>query len=384
MLSDGSGLKRRLLSGRPRPEEEARGFHFAKPVIQHVRHQGDPDTPAAVAERFHAVLQRQKDNLVLLDAETVLTTLDLDGRIPKTEYRLTGAAFGDLCHISRGGSTGLPSLWLRQLAKRNDALALQIVQEHIDAQLPVADRQLVIDTESNLVLGIVGRDSYHLLHNLDIFEWVMSAAKGGDGCTLTNGWLDGGHMRLTALRDNLVIEPQRGDIVRVGLNLENAVNGDSRVHVTDYGERLVCTNGLVSRVGAHCQSIRHTNAEIHYTVPEAIMRAADRSAAMKPLVETAARLLLDDDGHRRVGRFIESPQHGGNTRLLQAATQVAVQYAQQAGRAEDEISLWDYTNGVTETAHAAPSLKRRTEIEALGYNLMERFATPHLNTVGVN
>jgi hypothetical protein len=379
MLETGSSLKRRLLD--EKAPDEALGFQFPKPTELHVRPMGSGDSAEAAANRFHTALKQQKEGLALIDAADVLSGLDLDGRVADTDFRFTKAAFGDLCHISRGtGRTGLPTVWLKQLAKRNDALALQIVQEHIDAHIPGAERQLVVDTEHGHVLGLVGKNSYHLVHNFDIFDWAMSSR----GFKFSNGWLSGGRMRLTCLRDNFVIEPQKGDVVRVGMNCENAINGESRFNITDYCERLVCTNGMVSRQGAHTTSLRHTSPNLHELVPDAILAASTRSESMKPLIDVSAKVMLDEDGHRRIGRYIENPNNGGSPKLLSAATTVAVQYARMMGRDEDDISIWDYVNGVTETAHTAPSLKRRTDIETLGFKVLERFATPHLNSVSLN
>lgn len=333
------------------------GFQFPVPFTTHF----------GGVEDFRAALVAQREHLALLDAAKVLTDLDADGGIPKTPYRMTPAAFGDLCAVAGGG---LPSRWCRQLAQRNEGLALEVVRDHIDAHLSDARRQLVVDTASNLVLGIVSETKYHLIHNAEILDLMLSSP----GLTFTNGWLCGGRMRLTCVREGTVIEPRPGDIVRVGVNGENTVNGDSRVHVTDYAEVLRCTNGMVSREGVHCESVMHSDTDIHYRVPQAIVAAAKRSESMRPLIERAAVLHLDADGHRRVGAFIQHPQNGGNPRLLETATKHAVTYAVQAGRGEDDLLLWDYVNGTTEAAHAAPSLNRRTELEALGFRLLEKFA----------
>lgn len=336
------------------------GFRFPSP----------PTTRFGEARAFRDALVQQRDHLALLDAAKVLKAVDADGCIDSTAYRLTSAAFGDLCAVSTHGTTGLPSRWCRQLAARNEALALEVLHDHIAEHLSGADRQLVIDTATNFVLGLVGATSYHLIHNVEILDLVLSVP----GFTFTNGWLVGGRIRLTCVRDGKVIEPQKGDIVRTGVNCENAVNGDRGVHVTDYAERLVCTNGMVRPERQHAETVLHSDAGIHHRVPKAIVAAAKRSEAMRPLIERAAKLHLDAEGHKKVGAYIQSPQQGGNPRLLEAATKAAQVYAVRAGREDDDLTLWDYANGVTEAAHAAPSLTRRTELEVLGFRLLEQFA----------
>lgn len=349
------GLKDRIRKGLPSPT--ARGYQFPTP----------PTTRFADAPAFRAALVVQREHVALVEAAKTLRYVDMDGRInDDVPHRLTSAAFGDLCALG----SGLPSRWCRQLAQRNEALAQEVLADHIAAFVGDADRQLVIDTSTNLILGLVGKESYHLIHHVEILDLALTAP----GFTFTNGWLYGGRARLTCVREGKGLEPQKGDIVRLGVNCENAINGDRGVHITDYAERLVCTNGMVRKDGAHRETIWHTNADIHYSVPKAVVRAAKRSEAMAPLIERAATLHLDAEGHRRIGAFLGSPAHGGNARLLETATKSAVQYAVQAGRDDDDLTLWDCVNGVTEAAHAAPSLNRRTELEALGFQLLEEFA----------
>jgi len=346
------------------------GFKFPALTTHHFTKQAKDEPAADLAERFRLACKEQAEAIALIDAVEVLHALDVDARVVGTDMRLTSAAFGDLCHLNKYGKSGLPSRWCRELAKRDEDLALAVVREHIETHVPVANRQLVVDTRTDHVLGIVGRDTYHMIHHLEILELVMSLGT----LFLSNAWLYGAMMRMTFLSDDLVFEPEPGDIVRAGMNCEHAINGDQRAHFTDYTERQVCTNGLVNRSKHHTQSVWHSDADIHYAVPKAIMATYLRSEGMGALIDAAAQLHLDDKGHQRVGLFVESKQQGGNPKLRLAATKTATEYAKMAGRDETDLTLWDFVNGVTEAAHSAPSLNRRTEIEDLGYRLMERFA----------
>lgn len=53
--------------------------------------------------------------------------------------------------------------------------------------------------------------------------------------------------------------------------------------------------------------------------------------------------------------------------------------ANRENRQEEEVTLWNFVNGITEAAHEAPSLHRKVEIESLGYRTLHKFGVALAN-----
>ena len=94
-------------------ETEAGGFRLLKPTLTRFT---NPDS-------FLKVLKEQAENTALIDGEH-LNEIDLDGTIEKTKWRLSNAAFGDLCHWTK-----TPVSFIKRLARIDEELALDVVAE---------------------------------------------------------------------------------------------------------------------------------------------------------------------------------------------------------------------------------------------------------------
>ena len=347
-------LKERMKYGR-HATTPAAGFQLEKPTARHyTKH-----------EPFREALKEQKETVVLLEADPV-HEIGINGEVGGTDWRLSHAAFGDLCHFTK-----TPVSFVKSLAKDNEQLALDVLASRLRTKFHTGqEKLLVLDTRCGRVEGIVGKDSYSPISNLDVFDYTMTAAQGLE---MSNGWVDGPNMRVTALQTRAAaIEPQKGDIVNAGISAENAIHGDAAVVIMDYLERLVCINGLRARDSEHMERIVH-RGDVEYHTQKAVVTSAARAELLAPAVKAAANHFLDDKSIDSIRTYLRSPRNGGSESLDASATRLAVREAVKEGRGTEEVSLWNFVNGVTESAHEAPSLPRRNEIESLGYRTLVRF-----------
>lgn len=333
----------------------ASGFQLEKPKLEHYQN----------ADAFRQALRAQKDAVALMDADEMLE-IGVNGEIGGTDWRLSHAAFSDLCNFSK-----TPATFLKSLAKDDEQLALDVVASRLRTRFHTGQKKvLVLDTRYNRVEGIVGKESYTPISNFDVFDFTLTAAQGLE---MSNGWLSGPNMRLTALQKGTPpIEPQPGDVVNVGISAENAIHGDASVLIMDYLERLVCTNGMLARDNHHMERIIH-RGDVEYHTQKAVVTSAARAELLAPALTAAAKHFLDDKAIDSLRAYLRNPRNGGNDSLDANVTRKAVKEAVSEGRPSEEVTLWNFTNAITEAANEAPSLQRRNELEAMGYRTLVRF-----------
>jgi hypothetical protein len=355
-------LKKKLQNHRTAVRE--RGFVLDSPVAERYRN----------IEDFSKAVHAQRDNTHRISADW-LSDITLDGRMSGSgteSLRLSKAAFSDLCHFCR-----IPVSFAKQLARENEELTLDLFADRIRTTFHRGeDKILVIDGQSGRVDGITTRD-YESLANADVLDFALSSEAD---LTLSNAWLEGPTARMNFIDKSRPFEAQQevGDIVHVGTSIQTAHNGDSAVHIYDYNERLVCTNGMTARDKVHSDRIVH-RGDVAYNVQRAIVRSAQRGKTLVPMMRAASQQFLDIDGIRAVRAYIGSSTNGGSPTLEERVSGYALAESRRSGRDEGAVTLWDFVNGVTEAAHDTKTVHRRFELEGLGYKVLSGFVDPSLN-----
>ncbi len=348
------GLKAQLRSGEPAKEKT--GFDLDRPTLLHF----------ADNVGFAKALKEQQEALAMVDAKP-LTALELDGGIVGTDWKLSHAAFSDMCHLC---AKPVPVSFLKSLTAHNEQLGLEVIEEILRAFFHAGQpKQLVLDTRCGRVEGIVGAETYSPISHADVIEYTFSA---NPALCFTNGWLSGPIMRMTATTKEKPAEPMPGDVTLFGVNVENAIHGDKSVKVTDYAERLSCTNGMIAREEGRVSRVRHVG-DVSFHVQKAVVHSAAKAHELMRFIDFAAARVMDENEVETIRKYLADPQNGGSPRFEQTVRDFAVEEAHTEGRDEGEITLWNWTNGVTQTAHKAKSLHRKTEIEAMGYTTLVRF-----------
>jgi hypothetical protein len=331
------------------------GFNLVKPKLHRFK---NPDG-------FLKALKDQAENTALVPGEKLDAEISIDGDVGKTGWRLSNAAFGDLCHWTK-----IPVSFIKRFARISEGLALDVIAEMIGAAFYTGpDKQLVIDTREGRIDGIVGKDSYSHVSNAEVVEWALSATPD---VGMSQGWLFGPKMRLTCVSEQRKAEPVKGDIVQMGMTLQNAVHGDCSAKVSDYAFRLKCLNGLVAREHQHTDTIRHVG-DAQFNVQKAIVAAASRAEHMAPYMKAAASKILAPNAIRAVRRWVANPKTGGSPSLDVKVTNIAQTEAMDEGRQKEEVTLWNFINGVTASAKDAKTINRQTELEAFGYRTLVHF-----------
>jgi hypothetical protein len=344
-----------------KPGGVARLIKSAAPPVSGFRFADTPEQHFQNPNQFSTALKEQAERLAFVDAGP-LTRLDIDGNALGTDWRFSKAGFNDLCATAE-----MPVRFINRLSVVNEGLALEVVEQALTSFFHTkSDRLVVLDTERNVIEGVVSKDSYTPIPHQQVMDYALSA---NPALGFTNGWLWGTRMRMTAVADCKPVEPVKGDIVKLGVNLENALNGDRSVVVSDYAERLSCTNGMTCLDRLGCTWIKH-EGDMEYKVGKAVMACAGRVELMAPAMARATKYILDLEGVKAVREYLKEMR---SPRFMEVITIEAMEEAKKEGRDETELTLWNFVNGVTSTAKVAKSIHTRVELEGLGYSTLVRF-----------
>jgi hypothetical protein len=97
-----------------------------------------------------------------------------------------------------------------------------------------------------------------------------------------------------------VIEPEEGDIIRCGINLNNSETFGQKISVESYFLRLVCTNGSIMRERGHCfipdkKQIRKYFSNISYLMDDIRSLSLKHDVTRKRLVSVIDKNLNDEE-----------------------------------------------------------------------------------------
>lgn len=312
--------------------------------------------------QFETALKEQVDATEYVDGAD-MHTVDVSGRVNDGAMRLSRAALSDVCQICN-----VPVAFLKRVSKFDHDLTSDILESCLRAYWRKAPRKLVVDRRTNRIDGIVGEESYGKYDNVRAYKDARTAIPGVD---LTNGWVSGTQMRAAFVRGDKPVEPEKGDIVRIGINIENSMSGECSLLVCDYSEVLKCTNGMTARDADHSVRLIH-RGDIEGDVTKALVQIAHHMDDIVPLMMEAATRHLKPIQVGEIASWLGSKENGGNATLKESVIIKANMLARDADRAGD-VTLWDVTNAVTFQAHQTQSLKRKGELENLGYRTLLRY-----------
>lgn len=342
-----------------------RGFDLpVPPVVSY----GNEDT-------LRSALRAQKEAYAQLDAG-VITDIDVEGHIAvrgaHRDLRLSGAAFADLCRLTR-----LPQPYLMRLSASNEALALDLVRDALRRELPtIGDTVVLVDTEARRIDGVMPRERYNPYSSFDAYRATRSALE--DSYTLAGGWISGPTARIRFVDEHRPEEVRVGDVVHTGVSLINNFASDGATRIAEFNQRLRCLNGMLVTTDDMAAIVKHTG-DVPFEVSQALVQAASRSRDVIPLLRESEQRRLKGDDVRAVRRYLADPKRHGSPALDTAATRGASREATDAGRDPGDLRLWDFVNGVTEVAKNTADHNRRSELESTAYRLLTHVLRPSDN-----
>jgi len=128
---------------------------------------------------------------------------------------------------------------------------------------PADGFRAVVREDTGAVLG-VHRDGYQLLPNRALFEGLEAALLDADlpldRVEVVDQLAYGGRWAIrTYVLPAITLAPRVGDLVRLRLQALNSYGAERAFRARVSGQRLICTNGLVTEAGAVAVYGRHTS-----------------------------------------------------------------------------------------------------------------------------
>lgn len=300
--------------------------------------------------------------------------LNLGFKIQDNESELFTAPLTKNGHEQLAGYTKIPSRYYDLMRQNHTDLLVTNVKHWLNLS---TDRRMIRSLDGNI--RSIMSDKYRRLDNYDLINHILpilNEAKAEiESCEVTETKL-----YLKAITHKVQAEIKKGDLVSAGILITNSEVGKGSLNVQPLVYRLVCSNGMVvNELGSRKFHIGAVNDQSEVEFQNDTMAANDKAFWLKTrdLVHHALGEATFDSVVNKMRasteRKIESP--------VDAVELATTKYGFDEGEKNDiirhlieggDISSWGLANAVTRTAQDVESYDRSTELESLGYEIMNR------------
>lgn len=225
-------------------------------------------------------------------------------------------------------------------------------------------------------------DRYRRIDNYDVAEVVLSEIAQVPGLRVESCEITEERMYLKVVNPRLETEIKPGDTVQAGFMVTNSEVGLGALTVQPLLFRLVCRNGMVVNDFGHRRY--HIGRQlfgddwfVYEFFKDDTIAADDRAFLLK--VRDTVRVVLDETVFRKV---VEKAREAAGIEIPAVQPMVELT-AKKYGLGEDEkdsvlnhlaqggdLSLWGLASAVTRTAQDVASYDRSTELESIGWQIL--------------
>jgi hypothetical protein len=224
-------------------------------------------------------------------------------------------------------------------------------------------------------------DRYRRLDNYEIASAVLPIIGEMKDARIESCELTDSKMYIKVVNPRLEAEVQKGDIVQAGILITNSEVGLGAVHVQPLLFRLVCLNGMVvNDLGQrryHVGRANHSD-EMYELYRDETLEADDRAFLMK--LQDTVRTAVDEAKFQlavdRMKAALEVPVTGAVTDVVElTAKKWNLNKSEQDSVLTHlikggDLSLFGLANAVTRAAQDVESYDRSTELESLGWDIL--------------
>jgi len=302
-------------------------------------------------------------------------------RVPTIAVRDIGKrlAVSDVAHEQLGGWSPMGTRYERILAEQAPDLWATNLNHWFRENADGNNRMLrTLPHNGHGILRAFLSDKFGRYEDAHLLRPVLERAtdKGWDvhQCALTDR-----RMHIRVMFPRMQGEIRRGDPVQAGVAFTNSEVGFGAWRVEFFINRLVCTNGMVSKQFVAGFSRRHITGRQEsgwlsastLAMEDRLLQAkvGDTLEAMEDLKKFDGLLSVMRDSADAmpadpIGATIEMARRASLTR--DETTDMQRQYIDGGDR-----SLWGLVNALTATARDVPSFERRAELESAAGNIIE-------------
>ena len=281
-------------------------------------------------------------------------------------YGMTDHALGQL-----STRLGIPTRYAKKCMETSPDLFAQHANYWIERE-EWENKSWFVRGQGDMIRAFLS-DRYTTLDNHFLVEMLNNVLGSGGLVDIKNLSIDPQYFNLRLvfpeLSTNLGTAVTKDDVM-VGVHITNSEVGSSSLRIDSCIFRLVCSNGLISRVGGESlMAQRHvhlTNNEMENRVAGAITEAVKLGDAT---IDRFARLqdIRVNDPMEEIKRLAKQEKY--SDKFVDDLTQ---SYTIEKAITGNE-SAYELVNAFTRSAQNTPSFDRRLEVENFAGKLMDKF-----------
>lgn len=288
-------------------------------------------------------------------------------------------AMNDIAHRQIGTNLNIPAKYYDRMRTEHPDLLAANVNAWFQRQ-PARRMVRTLDGNARAFLS----DRYRRIDNFEIAMTVlpvigeMKEARI-DSCELTDS-----RMYLKVVNPRLEAEVKKGDIVQAGILISNSEVGHGAVSVQPLVFRLVCSNGMVvNDLGQRRYHVGRTigpmgTDENYQFLRDETLATHDRAFMMA--IQDTVRAAVDEAKFKLVVDKMQEATQAEIKGNVQDVVELSAQkWSLNQGESDNvlqhlikggDLSLFGLSSAVTRAAQDVESYDRSTEMESLGWNIL--------------
>ena len=291
----------------------------------------------------------------------------------KLSYRIS-----EIAHRQIADRLGIPYKYYERMRQENPAL----LDSNINSWLNTTPEKRMLRTLDGKLRAFLS-DRYRRLDNLELVDHVLPVIAAMKGCEIASCDVTETHLYLKVINKTMKTEIVPGDIVQAGFVVSNSEIGLGALKVEPLVYRLVCKNGLISKVLAHKKY--HTGRQVEDTdnayelYSDATLAQDDKAYFMKvqDIVSAAVdetKFMLTVNKLRMAKNLktgddpVQTVEVLGDRYVLNKNERASIlRHFIMAG----EFTQYGLVNAVTRSSQDVADYNRATELERIGGTLLD-------------
>jgi hypothetical protein len=275
-------------------------------------------------------------------------------------------------HIQLGSYCDIPKKYYDKMISHPDLLSKNVSHWLLNSN----DKRMVrtLDGQVRAILS----DKYRRLDNYDLAQNILPMLNDAnatiESCDITES-----KIYIKAITHKVQAEIKKGDVVSAGLIISNSETGHGSLSIKPLVYRLVCSNGAI----ANDYSMRKYHAgkatdmmQIEFS--NETLKAEDKAfwLTVRDLVKFTLNETTFDKIVQTMRESTEKPIQEPSKAIELVTKKYAMSEFESGGVLEHlikggDLSSWGLGNAVTRMAQDVNSYDRSTELEAIGFEIMQ-------------
>lgn len=318
----------------------------------------------------------------ILDTRSLIMDADENGAsltmVNDKTHTSTILGVNDIAHSQIATALGIPKSYYEKMQQQNPTL----LAENVNAWFNNEPKTRMVRTLYGDARAFLS-DRYHRIDNYDLANQVLPMLQDLDVSFESNEVTDS-RMYIKVVNKRITKEVKPGDFVQSGIIITNSEVGLGTVTIQPLLYRLVCTNGMVVNAAQNKTKRRHVGkrniADDDFVLFADDTLLADDRALLLKIRDTIHAALDEVHFTNLVDQMRAATEVPITTTHIPEMVQLAAPefgFTKHEGEGildhlirGGDLSLYGFSNAVTRYAQDVGSYDRSTELEAIGYDIL--------------